>query len=106
MLAQRAIEAADIVVLVVDASQGATDQDAAIAGEADKAGRGIIIAANKWDLMKDRGPDFVKVFDAGAAAAAEVSRLRAGPARVGDDRGAHAAAARGDRSVSESRRDG
>ena len=63
MLARRAIEAADIVVLVVDASVGATDQDATIAGEADKAGRGIIIAANKWDLMKDRGPEFVKEFD-------------------------------------------
>jgi GTP-binding protein len=63
MLARRAIESADIVVLVVDASVGATDQDATIAGEADKAGRGIVIAANKWDLMKDRGPEFVKEFD-------------------------------------------
>jgi GTP-binding protein len=63
MLARRAIASADIVVLVVDASVGVTDQDAAIAGEADKAGRGIIIAANKWDLMKERGPEFVKVFD-------------------------------------------
>ena len=63
LLARRAIEAADIVVLVVDASQGATDQDAAIAGEADKAGRGVIIAANKWDLMKHRGSEFVKTFD-------------------------------------------
>jgi len=63
MLASRAIESADIVVLVVDASVGVTDQDGAIAGEADKAGRGIIIAANKWDLMKDRGSEFVKAFD-------------------------------------------
>lgn len=63
LLARRAIESADIVVIVIDASVGATDQDAAIAGEADKAGRGIIIAANKWDLMKDRGPEFVKEFD-------------------------------------------
>jgi GTPase len=63
LLAQRSIESADIVVLVVDASAGATDQDAAIAGAADKAGRGVIIAANKWDLMKDRGPEFVKEFD-------------------------------------------
>jgi GTP-binding protein len=63
MLARRAIEAADVVVLVIDAAVGATDQDATIAGEADKAGRGIIIAANKWDLMKDRGADFVKEFD-------------------------------------------
>jgi GTP-binding protein len=63
LLAQRSIEASDIVVMVIDASQGATDQDAAIAGEADRAGRGVIIAANKWDLMKDQGPDFVKGFD-------------------------------------------
>jgi GTP-binding protein len=63
LLARRSIEAADIVVLVVDASQGVTDQDAAIAGEADKAGRGVIIAANKWDLMKHRGSEFVKTFD-------------------------------------------
>jgi GTPase len=63
LLARRSIEAADIVVLVVDAAAGVTDQDAAIAGEADRAGRGIIIAANKWDLMKGRGSDFVKTFD-------------------------------------------
>lgn len=63
LLARRAIDAADVVVMVIDANAGATDQDATIAGEADKAGRGVIIAANKWDLMKDRGPDFVKVFD-------------------------------------------
>jgi GTP-binding protein len=63
VLARRAIESADIVVLVVDASVGPTDQDAAIAGEAEKAGRGIVIAANKWDLMKERGPEFVKTFD-------------------------------------------
>src|SRR5688572_14460764 len=63
LLARRSIEAADIVVLVVDASVGATDQDAAIAGEADRIGRGVIIAANKWDLMKEGGPEFVKTFD-------------------------------------------
>jgi GTP-binding protein len=63
LLARRSIENADVVVLVVDANAGATDQDAAIAGEADKAGRGVIIVANKWDLMKDRGPDYSKSFD-------------------------------------------
>jgi GTP-binding protein len=63
LLSRRSIESADIVVLVVDAAQGATDQDAAIAGEADRMGRGIIIAANKWDLMKEGGPEFVKSFD-------------------------------------------
>jgi GTP-binding protein len=63
MVARRAIERADVVVLLIDATVGATDQDAAIAGEADKAGCGVIIAANKWDLMKERGPDFSKGFD-------------------------------------------
>jgi GTP-binding protein len=63
LLAKRAIEGADIVVLVVDAHAGVTDQDAAIAGEADRVGRGVIIVANKWDLMKGRGEDFSKTWD-------------------------------------------
>jgi GTP-binding protein len=63
LLARRAIERADVVVLVLDATVGPTDQDGAIAGAAQEAGRGIIIAANKWDLMKDQGPDAAKVFD-------------------------------------------
>ena len=63
IVAKRAIEKADVAILVVDAAEGATDQDATIAGEADKAGAGIIIAANKWDLMKGRGTDFSKEFD-------------------------------------------
>jgi GTPase len=63
IVARRAIEKADVTVLVIDSTEGATDQDGAIAGEADKAGSGIIIAANKWDLMKGRGPDFSKTFD-------------------------------------------
>jgi GTPase len=63
VLARRAIEKADVAVLVIDSVEGATDQDATIAGEAEKAGCGIIIAANKWDLMKGRGIDFSKTFD-------------------------------------------
>ena len=55
LLARRAIKRADVVVLVVDATAGATDQDGAIAGEAEGAGSGVIIAANKWDLMKPPG---------------------------------------------------
>jgi GTP-binding protein len=63
LLSRRSIETADIVVLVVDAAAGVTDQDAAIAGEADRLGKGIIIVANKWDLMKGNGSEFVKLFD-------------------------------------------
>ena len=53
-LAKEAIADADVVALVVDASTGAADQDAAIGGEADRAGRGIVIIVNKWDLVKRR----------------------------------------------------
>ena len=63
LVARRAIERADVAVLVLDATEGATDQDAAIAGEAERAGCGVIIAANKWDLVKGRGADFSKQFD-------------------------------------------
>jgi GTP-binding protein len=63
IVAKKAIEQADVAVLVIDAVEGASDQDGAIAGEADKAGCGIVIAANKWDLLKGRGPDFSKTFD-------------------------------------------
>ena len=63
LLAKRAIERADVVVLVVDATVGPTDQDGAIAGAAQEAGKGIIIAANKWDLMKDGGDNVAKAFD-------------------------------------------
>ena len=62
LLARRAIEAVDVVVLVMDATAGVTDQDAAIAGEADRAGRGVIVAVNKWDLMKGGGAS-AKEFD-------------------------------------------
>jgi GTP-binding protein len=63
LLARRAIERADVVVLVVDATAGPTDQDAAIAGSAHESGRGVVIVANKWDLMKQHGPDAAKEFD-------------------------------------------
>ena len=64
LLAKRAIERADVVVLVIDATVGPTDQDGAIAGAAKEAGKGVIVAANKWDLMKSaEGVDATKAFD-------------------------------------------
>ncbi|HEY7473659.1 MAG TPA: ribosome biogenesis GTPase Der [Vicinamibacterales bacterium] len=63
VLARRAMARADVVVLVVDATEGAGDREGAIAGEAEEAGCGIVIAVNKWDLVKGRGQDFVKKFD-------------------------------------------
>ena len=64
VLARRALARADVAVLLVDPTAVVTRQDAVIAGEAEKAGCGVIVAANKWDLVKDRGPDFSKTFDA------------------------------------------
>jgi GTP-binding protein len=63
LLARRAMTSADVAVIVVDATEGVTDQDAAIAGEAEKAGCGIIIAANKWDLMKGDREETAGKFD-------------------------------------------
>jgi GTP-binding protein len=60
---KKAIMESDVVALVLDASTGPTDHDAAIGGEADRAGRGVVIIANKWDLVKERGPKFSEVFD-------------------------------------------
>jgi GTP-binding protein len=62
-LAKASIADADVVALVVDANEGAMDLDAAIGGEADRAGRGIVVVANKWDLVKTQDPHFVKTFD-------------------------------------------
>lgn len=44
-----AIERADVCIFMIDANEGVTDQDAKIAGEAHEAGKGVIIAVNKWD---------------------------------------------------------
>jgi GTP-binding protein len=61
--AKKAIQEADVVALLIDAEEGPTDQDAAIGGEADRAGRGVVIVANKWDLVKTADQSFVKAFD-------------------------------------------
>ena len=47
-----AVERADVVVLVIDAEEGVTEQDAKIAGVAHERGKGMIIAVNKWDAVE------------------------------------------------------
>lgn len=47
-----AVERADVAILVIDATEGVTEQDAKIAGIAHDRGRGIIIAVNKWDAIE------------------------------------------------------
>ncbi len=47
-----AVERADVVILLIDASEGVTEQDAKIAGIAHERGKGMIIAVNKWDKIE------------------------------------------------------
>ncbi len=47
-----AVERCDVAVLVIDAVEGVTEQDAKIAGIAHERGKGVIIAVNKWDLVE------------------------------------------------------
>lgn len=47
-----AVERADVVLLVIDATEGVTEQDAKIAGVAHDRGKGIIIVVNKWDAIE------------------------------------------------------
>ena len=47
-----AVERADVVVVVIDATEGVTEQDAKIAGIAHERGKGIIVAVNKWDAVE------------------------------------------------------
>lgn len=47
-----AIERADVCLLLIDATEGLSEQDMRIAGEAHEAGKGIVLVVNKWDLVK------------------------------------------------------
>ena len=47
-----AVERADVVIVVIDAVEGVTEQDAKIAGIAHERGKGVIVAVNKWDAIE------------------------------------------------------
>ncbi len=57
MMARRQIEDSDLAILVVDASQGVTSGDLAIAGTAWELGKPCLIAVNKWDLLDEEARD-------------------------------------------------
>ena len=54
VMARRFLERADLCLVVVDADEGITNQDAHVAGYAWEAGRAVILVINKWDLIADR----------------------------------------------------
>src|SRR3990172_104068 len=54
MRAMKGIERADVALVLIDASEGITEQDERIVGLAHEAGKGIILVLNKWDLVTDK----------------------------------------------------
>ena len=54
IMARKSLERADVAIVLVDAVEGVTALDANIAGYAVDAGCSIIIAVNKWDIVKDK----------------------------------------------------
>ena len=56
----QAIESANVVLLLIDAKQGVTDQDAHIAGYILESGRAVVLAINKWDAVDDYERELVK----------------------------------------------
>ncbi len=56
----QAIESANVVLLLIDATQGVTDQDAHIAGFVLESGRAVVLAINKWDAVDEYGRELVK----------------------------------------------
>lgn len=59
----RSIRDCDVAILVIDATEGITDQDKKIASTITEAGKGIILAVNKWDLVENKKSNTVAQFD-------------------------------------------
>ncbi|MDJ0849151.1 MAG: ribosome biogenesis GTPase Der [Myxococcota bacterium] len=57
LMTVRSVERADVALVVIDASQGPTDQDARVASLARERGCACVVLANKWDLVSGRGPE-------------------------------------------------
>lgn len=62
MRALRAIDRSDVVVVVLDGAQGIREQDKRVAGYAHEAGRGVIIAVNKWDAVSNKDQKTMQKF--------------------------------------------
>ena len=65
IMARKSLERADVAIVLVDAIEGVTALDATIAGYALDAGCSIIIAVNKWDLLKDKETGTAAEFERG-----------------------------------------
>ena len=56
-----AVERADVVLMVIDATEGVTEQDAKIAGIAHERGKGVIIVVNKWDGIEKNDKTMIRI---------------------------------------------
>ncbi|MDE3103896.1 MAG: ribosome biogenesis GTPase Der [Acidobacteriota bacterium] len=63
IMARKHLEAADVSLLVIDATEGVAALDANIGGYAHESGRSVVIVINKWDLMTTTGKDGMRLFD-------------------------------------------
>ncbi len=63
IMARKHLEAADVSLLVIDATEGVAALDANIGGYAHESGRSVVIVVNKWDLMTTVGADGMRLFD-------------------------------------------
>jgi GTP-binding protein len=61
--ALKAIDRSDVCLVIIDATEGVTEQDARIAGNAHEAGRACVIVVNKWDLV-EKDSNTMKAYDA------------------------------------------
>jgi GTP-binding protein len=76
MMARRSIERAKVVVLVIDAGQGVTSGDLAIAGTIWELGRASVVAVNKWDLLDEESREKLEL------SYERLDQMLAGPGRV------------------------
>jgi len=65
VMARKHLEAADVAILLIDATEGVTAIDATIAGYAHESGRSVVIVINKWDLVIGKREDGKKPADRG-----------------------------------------
>ncbi len=57
VMARKHLEAADVALIIIDATEGVTANDATIAGYAHESGRSVIVVINKWDLVTEKRSD-------------------------------------------------
>jgi GTP-binding protein len=59
----KSIDRCDVALVLLDASEGVTEQDERIVGQAHEEGKGVIIVLNKWDLVKEKESAYKKIME-------------------------------------------